>query len=134
MVEKPDILLIASNNFAEVHAIMVATEQLLQIGGDKPIFIFVDNRLAIRISTGLSSAPWCVEETKVIRANLATLSATRRVSLYWVPGHAGVEGNERADRSAKQGARNRLDPPPSGVSQPGGPILTPGSGRGGRPR
>ena len=104
---------IASNNYAEVHAIMRATERLLQIGGAKPIFIFVDNRLAIRISTGLSSAPWCVDEMKVIRANLAALSATRRVSLYWVPGHAGVEGNERADCLAKQGAtsRKRTDPP-----------------------
>ena len=101
---------LADNNYAELHAVLKATDYLLKVEGAKPIFLFVDNRHAIRLATGVSSSKWGVEETEAIRANLELLATSRRVALYWVPGHAGVEGNERADRLAKQGARRPTSP------------------------
>ena len=35
---------------------------------------------------------------------LNSLSAWHAVGLYWVPGHAGVRGNEIADRLARSGS------------------------------
>jgi ribonuclease HI len=34
---------------------------------------------------------------------LAELAAPHRIEWRWVPGHAGVEGNERADALANEG-------------------------------
>ena len=46
---------------------------------------------------------------------LAQLAAPHRIEWRWVPGHAGVEGNERADALANQGVDEVLageNPPP----------------------
>ena len=29
----------------------------------------------------------------------------RRVSVYWIPGHSGLEGKKRADKAAKEAAK-----------------------------
>jgi len=71
---------------------------------DDPVYFFVDNRLAIQIAIGRSSPLWAREAVTVIRRNLEVIALTRRVFFLWVPGHAGVEGNEIADELAKLGA------------------------------
>ena len=39
---------------------------------------------------------------------LNDVSARHAVGLYWVPGHAGVKGNEIADRLARRGSGQRF--------------------------
>ncbi|MGB1600243.1 MAG: RNase H family protein, partial [Promethearchaeia archaeon] len=98
---------IATNAYAEVHGVAKATEYLVKLDSDKPIYIFVDNRQAIALATGTSDAAWCQQEVGLTRRNLEALASRSRVSFFWVPGHAGVEGNERVDKLAKAGARGR---------------------------
>ena len=98
---------IATNAYAEVHGVAKATEYLVKLDSDKHIYIFVDNRQAIALATGASDATWCQQEVGLTRRNLGALAARSRVSFFWVPGHAGVAGNERVDKLAKAGARGR---------------------------
>ena len=46
------------------------------------------------------------------------LAAHNRIQLVWVPGHTGIEGNEKADQLARQGSSCQLlGPEPSlGIS------------------
>ena len=93
-----------TNNWAELAAILDATEFLCDLDDDDPVYFFVDNRLAIQIAIGRSSPLWAREAATAIRRNLEVIALTRRVFFLWVPGHAGVEGNEIADELAKLGA------------------------------
>ena len=46
---------------------------------------------------------WCVYV-----ALFGDISIRRAVGLFWVPGHAGVRGNEIADRLARDGSAQRF--------------------------
>ncbi|PVH91347.1 hypothetical protein DM02DRAFT_664096, partial [Periconia macrospinosa] len=35
-----------------------------------------------------------------------------KVTLHWIPGHAGIEGNEKADKLAKAATRKESEEPP----------------------
>ena len=96
---------IATNAYAEVHAILMATRVLLSAVDDRPVHIFVDNRQAINVATGRNSGWWCSDVASEIKFNLGIITATRSVYLFWVPGHAKIPGNERADDLARAGAR-----------------------------
>ena len=64
----------------------------------------MDNRNAISLAAGWSNSFWCAEEVE--RTRNAVRSTARRcpVWLFWVPGHAKIEGNEVADTAAKHGS------------------------------
>ena len=88
---------------AEVHAIRACARLNLDKGYEgKHIYICSDSRAALgslhntvmRSSLVLD----CVD-------TLTQLANNNRVSLLWVPGHAGVKGNEGANDSAREGAR-----------------------------
>ena len=98
---------IATNGYAELHAVLMATLALCDSTSGKPVFFFVDNVHTIRLMTGITAPTWGAAEVKTAISNLKVMSASRRVAFYWVPGHAGVPGNERADRNAKRGARHK---------------------------
>lgn len=75
---------------------------------NKEIAILSDSQAALRAisSTKINSRlVWeCVEK-------LNRLSRQNKVNLYWIPGHAGIEGNEHADELAKQGASTPMPGP-----------------------
>ena len=109
---------IATNGYAELHAVLMATTALRDSTSGKPVFFFVDNVHTIRLMTGITAPSWGAEEVRVAIDNLKVMSASRRVAFYWVPGHAGVPGNERADRNAKRGARGTGEPRRDGMPSP----------------
>ena len=96
-----------TNNSAELAAILAATEYLLEeseVNAGVPITIFVDNRTAMAVALGRVVPSWGAGDAAAVCRNVAALSATRPIWFIWVPGHAGVPGNEAADRLAKLGA------------------------------
>ena len=95
---------IATNNVAEMDGVSAALEEAQTLPPNLPIYIFVDNRLAINIAVGRASPDWCKDVAKAMRAQVSDTTQDHTVSLYWVPGHAGVEGNETSDQAAKAGA------------------------------
>ena len=70
----------------------------------QPLYLFTDNRAAIKAATGAKTPWWCAKEAIELRRAMRTIAESRRVTCFWVPGHGGVLGNEVADRLARRGA------------------------------
>jgi len=98
-----------SNNLAEVWALLHLSRHLLSspLSTSYPIYIFVDNRIAIKVALGATPI-WCPKEASELHLNLTELSRTININFYWVPGHADILGNEAADKLAKSGAKSGL--------------------------
>ncbi len=95
-VELAEWLGTATNNIAELTAILRA----LEIAEDKsrPILVHTDSQYAI----GVLTKGWKAKANPELIARIrAVLSETPRAELVYVPGHAGVAGNERADELAR---------------------------------
>lgn len=115
----------ATNNYAEVDGIKEALAYVLNStlhDSKEPVFVFTDNRQAINIAVGRSSPAWCTDEARDIRTMVTSLTESRRVHFYWVPGHAGIPGNDLADKLAKLGAAGHdttgIEPPDFSPPQP----------------
>ena len=65
----------------------------------KIIYIFTDNEAVILALEAYHTTSELVWECKQL---LLRLGSTNNVTLAWVPGHSGVEGNELADELAKK--------------------------------
>jgi ribonuclease HI len=85
-----------TNNVAELTAILRALEATE--GADKPLVIHTDSKYSIGVLTKGWKAKANVELIGRIRALLTSRSGIRFV---YVPGHAGVPLNERADELAR---------------------------------
>jgi ribonuclease HI len=87
---------------AEVMGILTAADVLLGKGvAGQRIRIHTDSQAAIQaVSAGITRT----RLTRDCAKKLRRLAETNEVSLAWVPGHEGVEGNEQADAAAKEGA------------------------------
>lgn len=86
---------------AEMMAIKKCAEELGAAGRKgKTIWICSDSQAALKALGKPTTNSRLVESTK---ASLAELGRENRLSLTWIPGHAGWKGNERADALAKQG-------------------------------
>ena len=91
----------ATNNVAELTGILRAAEEC---DPSKPLSLYTDSRYAIGVVTGGMRAK---KNQALIAAVQAALRRLERYSLHHVPGHAGVELNERADELAVQAVRDR---------------------------
>jgi ribonuclease HI len=100
--ELSEFLGIGTNNIAELTAILRAAEAL--DGDARAIEIRTDSSYAIGVLTKgwkAKANPELVAKTKVALGKLA------RVHLTYVPGHAGVAGNELADALAVAAVQSR---------------------------
>ncbi|XP_037930581.1 ribonuclease H1-like [Teleopsis dalmanni] len=66
------------------------------------INFYVDSQAAIKAIKSYWSSSKNVLECKEA---IAKLACNRRLCMYWIPGHKGIEGNETVDAIAKNGAK-----------------------------
>ncbi|MBI2375412.1 MAG: reverse transcriptase-like protein [Deltaproteobacteria bacterium] len=93
----------ATNNVGELTAILLALELLEEagIGLDEEIAIFTDSAYSHGVLTKGWKAKANVELIEELRRRLRSWP---NATLHWIAGHVGVDGNERADRLANDGA------------------------------
>lgn len=65
------------------------------------IYICSDSQAVLKAVRAYSHGSWTVWEC---RRSLSQLAKNNSLTLMWVPGHEGIEGNEVADELAKRGA------------------------------
>lgn len=92
---------------AEVMAIVQACRLLQRhaIEG-RNVKIFSDSQAAIRALSSVENRSILVRECRNL---LDEIGARTRLSLVWVPSHAGIVGNETADELAKRGSCGNAD-------------------------
>lgn len=95
----------ATNNIAELTAIELAVRAA---PSDRPIRVHTDSQYAI----GVLTKGWKAKANQELIAKLRALLAGRTgVEIVYVPGHAGVLLNERADVLAVQAVQQRASTP-----------------------
>ena len=113
-----------SSTRAEVVAINAALQELLKLtdATHQSIHIYSDSRAGLQL---LSRGP----SNQCLLAAQDTWKSLRELSnrgthtmLQWVPGHAGLLGNEEADRLANQGSSEEQDRVPIDLSSAYGAI------------
>ena len=99
---------ICSNYSAEIKAMISAVEsvhQSFETGKEEPtdLVIFSDSKSALEALENQQSRN---DEVQRLAQSIDRLHKSHKVNitLQWIPGHSEVEGNEIADRLAKQGA------------------------------
>lgn len=99
---------LTTNNRMELTAVIRALESLRRPVSAR---IFTDSQYVRRGITEWVSAwkarDWLTADKKPVKnrdlwERLVELAAAHRIEWRWVPGHAGVPGNERVDRLANQ--------------------------------
>lgn len=94
----------ATNNIAELTAMLVALRAIRDRG--RPVRLYTDSGYA----RGLVVLGWKAKANRELVAALRAEAARfPRLEVVHVPGHAGIAGNERADRLARE-AINRGGP------------------------
>lgn len=92
----------ATNNVAELSAILRAIVEVAD--SERPIHIHTDSSYAI----GVLQKGWKAKANADLVAEIRdAIRARRSVRLFYVPGHAGVAGNERADSLARDAVSSR---------------------------
>lgn len=71
--------------------------------------IWIDNSSAITAADTSTSGPshYLLDHFHTLLTELRLQHPTAKVIISWIPGHEGVEGNERADEEAKRAAAGR---------------------------
>ena len=93
---------LSSNYRAEVHALKAATELLIEEDCNQQNIVMLSDSLSALQSLTNGPTDLCTQQ---LHNSLQTLSDNNRVVLKWVPAHAGIAGNETADRLAKAAAK-----------------------------
>ena len=97
-----------SNNQAEQLAIIKALESIYTLNTEesnpRTATVYTDSRLTIDSLRNPDNHAYLIEE---IRRRVAKLQgANWKIEFSWVKAHAGIHGNELADKLAKEAARN----------------------------
>jgi len=89
---------------AELLGVVRALQLAEKVGDQRPVTILLDSQTAIvRLRHTHSGLGQALEiQAHAIAKRLHTQG--RQPTIQWVPGHAGVEGNEKADQVAKKAA------------------------------
>ncbi|KAJ3881817.1 ribonuclease H-like domain-containing protein, partial [Lentinula edodes] len=76
------------------------------------VSIWSDSTAAIAASDSARSGPshYILDIFHSLLTELKSAQPDLRVTISWIPGHLGVEGNERADEEAKRAAQGRSSP------------------------
>jgi ribonuclease HI len=99
---------LTTNNRMELTAVIRALESLRRPVAAR---VFTDSQYVRRgiteWVTGWKARGWLTADRKPVKnqdlwERLEELAAAHRIEWRWVPGHAGVPGNERVDRLANQ--------------------------------
>ena len=90
-----------TNNIAELTAVLRAVEAMPPNATD--IVVYTDSQYAI----GVLTKGWKAKANQELVAKAKSTVAARRARLVYVPGHAGVPLNERADELAREAIRTR---------------------------
>lgn len=91
-----------TNNIAELTAILRAATRLA--GRQSPVRIYTDSQYSI----GVLTKGWKAKKNpELVAAVREALRALPDVKLHYVPGHAGVDLNERADQLAREAVEIR---------------------------
>ena len=99
-LELSEYLGVATNNIAELTAVMRALEALDET---TPASIYTDSQYTI----GVVQKGWKAKANAELIAELKQLFARRRATLFYVRGHAGHPLNERADELARAAVTRR---------------------------
>jgi ribonuclease HI len=99
-VERFEYLGTATNNIAELTAILRAVEE---VAPAQPLVVYTDSRYAI----GVLQQGWKAKANQALIADIRAALAGRPVRLVYVPGHSGVALNERADELARRAISER---------------------------
>lgn len=92
----------ATNNVAELTAVRAALDILdeSEVPADAEVAVFTDSKYTM----GVLTQGWKAKANAALIADLRTrLKARPGVTVYWIAGHVGVDGNERADALANAG-------------------------------
>nr|CAI5847363.1 unnamed protein product [Callosobruchus analis] len=89
---------------AEVYAILACVNRIRETDvSRRRITICSDSQAAVK-----ALSAWKITSGLVLEA-LDDISAKHKVSLMWVPGHAGVKVNDRADQLARMGSGSSFE-------------------------
>ena len=93
----------------------VAKNLLLEKMHNQSIVLLVDSQAAIKPLIKCTATPITV--FNCIR-NLNQVGKQNHVSFAWIPGHAGVHGNQVADYVAKSGSKSKMHGPEPFITVP----------------
>lgn len=107
---------LGTNNVGELVALGMCLDYLVTLFEEGKIdsaVIFSDSQYAIGLATSSKTPVANAQLVDALRKSHSTAISKFKVSLHWIRGHAGIGGNERADRISKHfSALNPLPPSP----------------------